>query len=210
MFKIWDVSMPVSTNMTVYKNKESKKPEFQIIRDFTDGNIRETRVCLDVHSGTHIDAPLHVFQGGSGIESYRLEDMIAPCRVLDFTHIDDRITCNDLKEAYFEKGEFVFLKTKNSYHQGFDFNFVFLDESGAEYLAGKKVRGVGIDALGIEHSQPDYSTHKILLKNNIVIIEGLVLKDIQPGYYTVFAAPINLVGAEAAPARVLLFKGASE
>lgn len=208
MFKIWDVSMPVSTNMAVYKNKESKKPEFQITRDFSTDNIRETRISIDVHTGTHIDAPLHVFKGGAGIENYSLENIIAPCLVLDFTHLDERITNTDLEVTNCKKGDFVFLKTKNSYSQGFDMNFVFLDKSGADYLAEKEVRGVGIDALGIERSQPDHSTHKVLLRKNIIIIEGLVLKDIQPGYYTVIAAPIHLMGVEAAPARVLLCKGA--
>ncbi|MPM69580.1 Kynurenine formamidase [bioreactor metagenome] len=84
--------------------------------------------------------------------------------------------------------------------------FIYLDKSGAEYLREKKVIGVGIDALGIERSQPDHGTHKALLGAGIVILEGLRLRDIEEDKYLLFAAPLRLVGAEAAPARALLIK----
>lgn len=90
--------------------------------------------------------------------------------------------------------------------EDFDFEFVYLDKSGALYLKEKEIVGVGIDALGIERSQPDHETHKILLEAGIVILEGLRLKDVEEGEYFLYAAPLKIKGAEAAPTRAVLIK----
>ena len=71
-------------------------------------------------------------------------------------------------------------------------------------LASRKIKGVGIDSLGIERNQPDHATHKILLGNGIHILEGLRLKNVKEGEYTLIAAPLNIKNVEASPVRALL------
>ena len=83
-------------------------------------------------------------------------------------------------------------------------DFIYLAESGARYLVDKGVRGVGIDALGIERNQLGHPTHKLLLANGIYILEGLRLKEVKEGSYTLIAAPLNIIGVEASPVRALL------
>ncbi|MDZ5610602.1 cyclase family protein, partial [Bacillus pseudomycoides] len=61
-------------------------------------------------------------------------------------------------------------------------------------------------ALGVERSQPGHPTHKALFGANIIVIEGLRLKDVPADQYFMVAAPLKLVGTDASPARVLLFK----
>jgi len=63
---------------------------------------------------------------------------------------------------------------------------------------------VGIDSLGIERDQPGHETHKILLSLEIVILEGLLLKNIREDEYFLIALPINVAGADGAPARAVL------
>ena len=65
---------------------------------------------------------------------------------------------------------------------------------------------VGIDYLSIErfHS-PGHPVHMILLGAGVVIVEGLDLRSVRPGRYTMCCAPLNVVGAEGAPARVFLW-----
>jgi arylformamidase len=65
---------------------------------------------------------------------------------------------------------------------------------------------VGLDALGVERDQPGYPTHRALLEQGIIILEGLRLKDVPPGIYRLLALPLLLMGAEAAPARVVLLE----
>jgi arylformamidase len=205
--KIYDISMEISKDMMVYKNKEEKKPQLETTRDFTTGTAYESTITMDMHTGTHMDAPLHMIEGAETIERQDLSKVITPCKVIDLIEVEDKISKKDLKNQDIEEGDFILLKTKNSFEETFNYNFVYLDREGAEYLRDKKVIGVGIDALGIERDQPERGTHLTLMKNEIIIIEGLRLKDIKMGKYTLVAAPLKIKGAEASPLRALLIEG---
>lgn len=204
--KIWDVSMLIAENMMVYKNREEKKPSITLDREFSEGGVNESVIKMNLHTGTHIDAPFHMQQGGQTVESLDLGHLITKCSVLDLTTVKDGITNDDLIGLNIKEGSFVLLKTKNSFSEDFLMDFTYLAKSGAEYLAQMKVVGVGIDALGIERDQPGHSTHKILFDNKIIIIEGLRLKEVEGGDYCMMALPLKIKGADGAPARVVLIK----
>ena len=70
----------------------------------------------------------------------------------------------------------------------------------------KGVIGAGIDSLGIERNQPNHETHKTLLSNKIMILEGLRLKHVEEGPYLLIAAPLNIPGVEASPVRAFLIE----
>ncbi len=203
----FDVSMPIHPAMPVYKNKPEKRPSFEVTSDFTTGSSHETRIHIDVHTGTHIDAHLHMIEGGSTIEAITLDRLIVPCRVLDLTSVTDAIHQVDLEAHNPQAGEFLLFKTKNSFAKEFEMNFVYVAEDAASWLASIGIKGVGIDALGIERSQLSHPTHKALFAKDIIIIEGLRLGDVPQGEYLLVALPLALVGLDAAPARVLLVEG---
>jgi arylformamidase len=196
--------MEIKHDMAVYKNKEEKRPMLEIVKDYSIGESFESKISMEMHTGTHVDAPLHMIEGGSTIENIDLNKVITPCRVIDFTNIENEIRKEDLISKNIKQGEFILLKTRNSYSEEFDFNFVYLEKSGAEYLREKDIKGVGIDALGIERSQPAHETHRALLGSGIAVVEGLRLKDIYEGEYILFAVPLKIKGAEGAPARAVL------
>lgn len=201
--KVYDISSPIFEGMTVYKNKPEKQPKISTV---TNGHVTESRIDMDVHCGTHVDAPLHMNNDGATIETISIEKLVGPCKVLDLTSVEDRITKKDLEVFQIEKDDFLLFKTKNSFEEEFNFEFIFLAEDGAQYLAEKSIRGVGTDALGIERAQSGHPTHKTLFASNIIVIEGLRLKDVEKGEYLMVAAPIKLQGVDAAPARVLLLE----
>jgi arylformamidase len=205
--KIYDISMPIHAGMPVYKNKPEKKPVIRVVQDFSTSKVRESRIDLDVHTGTHVDSPLHMLPDGGTMQTISLDRLVGPCRVLDLTFVEGGITREHLEKFDVQPGEFLLLKTKNSWDEEFNFSFVYLAEEGAKYLAEKRIRGVGIDALGIERDQPGHPTHKTLFQAGIVIIEGLQLKEVPEGEYFLVAAPLKLLETEAAPARVFLLEG---
>lgn len=209
MYKIYDVSMTIEESMAVYKNKEEKKPRIRVVQDFDTSSARESRVDMDVHTGTHVDSPLHMLPDGGTMDTLPLENLVGPCRVLDCTKVESGIGRKDLEAYEVSAGEFILLKTRNSFRDDFDFEFVYLTADGAEYLAALGIRGVGIDALGVERSQPGHPTHKTLFRAGVIIMEGLRLQAVAEGSYFMVAAPIKLRETEAAPARVLLFEGLS-
>ncbi len=202
--KYYDVSMMVSKDMQVYKNKPEKKPIFKIASDFDQGSSHETQVDLNLHSGTHMDFPLHMIKDGQTSDALELSRLIRKVKVFDMTHVKDGIDKEDLEKLVIDKDDFVLFKTTNSFEDTFNFKFIYLKNSGAKYLAQKKINGVGIDALGIERDQSGHPTHKILFESDIYIIEGLRLKDVKEDEYFMYALPIKMPDADALLLSVIL------
>lgn len=205
--KIIDISWPLSSATTGYKDRQIL--QFQARKVFEKDGIRETTITIDAHSGTHVDAPSHMLNDGKTIDRVSLNTLVGPCIVLDLTDVQEKITRDILAEHDHEivENDIVILKTINSATQASDKftpHFVYLEASGAAYLAEKKINAVGIDYLGIEHSQPGHLTHKELFKHNIAIIEGLRLGHVTPGEYLFCCLPLSMPGLEAAPARAIL------
>lgn len=205
--QIYDISSPIHPQMVVWKDSPNKQPHFQIVRRHETDGAYETDMTLNMHTGTHIDAPLHFVPDGATVESIALEQLCRPARVVDLTHVNDRIQAEDLNNFEIRPSDFLLFRTRNSLGSAsqFNHNFVFIDKTAARFLAAKKIAGVGIDALGVERNQPDHETHLALLSQGIVIVEGLQLREVPAGEYFMVVAPLKLVGVEAAPARVLLF-----
>jgi arylformamidase len=201
--KIYDITVPIFEGMPVYKNKAEKQPKFNTV---TNAHVTESRMELDVHTGTHIDAPLHMINDGETFETIPLERLVRNVKVLDLMHVEDGIAKKDLEKADIQEHDFLLFKTKNSFDKEFNPEFIFLKEDGANYLAGLNIDGVGIDALGVERSQPNHPTHKALFAANILVIEGLMLAEVEEGSYFMVAAPLKLIGTDASPARVILME----
>lgn len=204
--KVYDISMMIEPTMPVYKNREEKRPVFSVTSDFKEKGVYETRLTLDLHTGTHIDAPLHMIEGGKTIEQLDLEQFLTPCKVLDLTGVEGGIRDNDLDktEVQINKGDFILLKTRNSLKNNPGEDFVFLEKSGARFLLEKGITGVGIDSLGIERDQPGHPTHKQLLSRKVILVEGLRLKEVGAGEYLLTLLPLKIKGVEAAPVRAFL------
>lgn len=204
--KIWDVTMAIKPSMPVWKGRDAKRPVFTITRDYDENGegARETHLAFDMHTGTHIDAPLHFVHQGKTMNEIPLSKLIRPVKVIDLTHVNDTIEVDDLDEGLIQKGDFILFKTRNSFEDILESEFVYISSSAAKRLAELKIEGVGIDALGVERDQPDHATHHAILGAGIIIIEGLDLAEVAQGEYFMIAAPLKVDQLEAAPTRVLL------
>jgi len=203
--KIIDISWPISSHMTAYKDRSVVA--FTHTKIYEKDHAREAQIVLGTHSGTHVDAPSHFLEHGQPLDQIDLNYLIGPCKVLDLTNIEEKITAKDLYNFDIVENDRILLKTKNSFldsNAPFDSLFVYLEKSGADYLAAKNIQSIGIDYLGIERNQPDHATHSIVLEKNIPIIEGLRLGHVEPGEYMLCCLPLALQGLEAAPARAIL------
>lgn len=204
--QIIDISMTISEDMPVYKNRQEKRPKITVVQDYHSASSYESRIELDMHTGTHIDAPLHMLPSGSTIDNLDIARFVTECDVIDLTGVKEKIVAEDLQGKNLKPGAFVLLKTRNSFAEHFDPEFVYLSTAGAKYLKERRIAGVGIDSLGIERAQPGHETHKLLFSNNVTIIEGLRLSGVEEGTYQMVALPMKIKGTEAAPARVVLIK----
>ena len=206
MFRIYDISMTIKEDMQVWKNYEHKKMSISRDSSLETGTTNESRIHMNVHTGTHLDAPFHMLKDGATIDAIPLERLVGPARVLDLTDVSPSIGPEHLQPFAIQEGEWILLKTKDSFNESgnFDREFVYLNAEGAAYLAERKINGVAIDALGIERDQPGYPTHMALFRADILIVEGVRLKDVPAGNYTLVLAPLKLEGIDGAPARAFL------
>jgi arylformamidase len=203
--KIIDISWPIKPEMTQYKDK--KIISINHTKTYQKDNVLESIITLGSHTGTHIDAPAHFLESGKLSGSISLDTLIGPCQVLDLTHIKDSIKDKDLEKININKKDIILFKTLNSFYnntENFNKNFIYIDSSGASYLAKQKIKTIGIDYLGLERNQPEHNTHKIFFNNNITVIEGLRLGKVNPGAYTLLCLPVALCDTDAAPARAVL------
>jgi len=200
-----DVTMTISPSIMVYKNKEEKKPKFIVRATHEENGHHESSLCLDLHTGTHIDMPKHMIKDGKTSDEFELSSVNGTCFVVDFSkHPSHEVDEAFLRAYEFSPGDMVFIKTKNSFDQQFNYDYDYLNASGAEWLKNQGVKAVGIDALGIERNAPGHPTHHILLGNGIYIIEGLDLSEVDEGHYECLCMPLKIGGVEGLPARILL------
>ena len=102
----------------------------------------------------------------------------------------------------------VLIKTANSRLWGtpeFHADYIGITESGAKHLVEQGVKVVGVDYLSVEAFRtPGAPAHHILLGAGTIVIEGLNLRDVDPGVYDMYCLPLPIVGCDGAPARVVL------
>lgn len=207
--QIIDVSLTLSNQLPVWPG--DPRVLLERVHKIEDGaNSNVSRLDLQVHSGTHIDAPVHFLPGEKGVDSILLPNLIGPCFVLEFPDDVAIINRETLSSQYIPAGVTRLLfKTRNStfWASGdteFRTDFVGLAQDGAQSLVERGIRVVGIDYLSIAPYKQSRPTHETLLKAGMVIIEGLDLQQVTTGYYTLMCLPIKLAGSDGAPARVAL------
>ena len=204
---IFDISREISEDMVIYKNRTEKKPKISVTRRLEEG-ANESKLDIFAHTGSHVDAPYHVLENGKKIDKMPLDRFMGKAIVVDFTKKKECITRKDLMNSNIkiQKYDIVLLKTKNLLEKDFDFNFTYLEKTGAEYLVSKKIKAVGIDSLGIERNQPNHITHNILAEKNIPIFEGLDLSKVKQGKYFFHGFPLKIKNGDASPVRAVLVK----
>lgn len=207
MTRPWiDVSVPVQGGMVHWPDN----PPVELVRtaDVAKGDpATVSRLSLGVHTGTHVDAPVHFIAGGKGVDDLPLDDLIGPVRVVAIRD-PHSIGVSELRALEPKRGERLLFKTRNSARSwptsAFLPDFVFLALDGARLLVDCGVRGVGIDYLSIAGMDEGVPTHLALLRGGVCIIEGLDLSRVEPGPYEMICLPLRLAGADGSPARVVL------
>jgi arylformamidase len=205
---IYDVSVPLRPGMPTWDGEPGPVLEFHA-RMGEGGYANISALSLGSHTGTHVDAPLHFLEGGPGVEAMPLEALAGPACVVEHSG-PGHIGAVELAAAGVPADvRRVLMKTANgrfwdddAFHR--DFTALALD--GARWLIERRCVLVGIDYLSIEeYGSKGNDVHRALLAAGVVIVEGLDLRAVPPGRYNMACAPLKVVGADGAPARVFLW-----
>ncbi len=167
-----------------------------------------SHLAMGVHSGTHMDGPVHFVHDAPGLDEMPLTATMGAARVIEIEN-PRQVTADELRRHELMRGERVLFKTQNSARcwqaDTFVADFVHISEDAAEHLAAARVRTVGIDYLSVGGYHADGAkVHRILLAAGIWIIEGLDLAPVAGGSYEMICLPVKLHGSDGAPARAIL------
>jgi kynurenine formamidase len=178
---------------------------------------------LQNHLGTHVDAPRHYDpQTGLAMHQIPLEHFVTHAVVLDLRHKSARseITVADLEQAMTSANENVGPSEGVLLHVGMGKKYrtwtneqwweseygqaPYLGEEGVQWLLGKRISILGIDAIAPD-APGDRPAHRILLRDHkIPIIENLCnLEKLSRPRVLLIALPPKVVGASGFPVRAV-------
>ncbi len=207
MRRIYDISVPVETGGLVYPNNPPIRIELDsaIARGAT-ANV--SRIEFGSHTGTHVDAPKHFFDDGSGVDALPLDVLMGPALVIAVAPTVMAVSAKELGAHDLTHASRVLIRTRNSSFIGdreFHRDFTYLTPDGAQHLVDHGVKLVGVDYLSVEQFHSGHhQTHRTLLGAGVVIVEGLDLSEPPPGVYDFRCLPLRLTGLDGAPARAVL------
>ena len=202
-----DISVPLRANMTHWPGDTP----FHIERrqDMDRGDVCNlSELAMSVHTGTHMDAPLHFVANGRSIDQMPLTATVGPARVIEIAD-PKAILPAELEGHEVRRGERLLFKTANSRTDWllspFREGFVHISAEAAEYLVTRGVQTIGVDYISVGAFTGDGAeTHRILLGAGVWIVEGLNLSAVQPGACELICLPLRILNSDGAPARALL------
>ena len=193
--KIIDISQEVFS-CNVYPGDPQPTSERVVAIDKGDEyNMSTLSMC--VHNGTHIDAPFHFLNDSNTVEQIPLEYFVGTCYVVQR---DGVLTASDAESIMVES------KEHNAAERILIGGNVTVTGEAAKVFADNGIKLIGNEGVSIGPVDAPMEVHKILLSANVVLLEGIVLKDVPEGVYFLNAAPLNLANLDGSPCRAYLIK----
>lgn len=205
--KIHDISRPVNERIGVWPGDTPFA--FQFVAKIAEGSsVNVGQIQMSVHTGSHIDAPLHFDDDGADAASVPLEKYLGPCVVADVRPDARGILPShlpaDLDAAARTCGR-VLLRSYAERPTGFDEHMAHATPELADWLAERGVVLLGVDSDSMDaFESKDLPAHKRLNSHGIAILEGIDLSKVGPGTYELVALPLRIEGADGSPVRAVL------
>lgn len=200
---MYDITLPLRPDMPVWPGD----PTYQIspVSSVSQGDYASvSQVTLGTHTGTHVDAPAHLFADGAPVDHLPLDILIGEVQVVDCIN-EPRITAEFLALRLRSGCERVLFRTQDELRRERLGQSTALDVEAARLLMLNGVRLVGVSGASVDADDSSgLPVHRLLLGAGVVVIENLVLLQVPAGLYQLYCLPLPLTGADAAPARVIL------
>jgi arylformamidase len=190
----------------------------ELHKTHVDEGLQVSRLGITVHSGTHVDSPLHFLEGQGDITTVPLETLSGWARVLDLRHLPpgSGVGTGDLEKACpdLAPGDIAILNTGYE-HCGDPAAYCIIEPEGARWLVRRGIKALAMDMLSTDpvktspgkagaHTHP---SHHILLGAGIILVECLVNLDALQGDPVFFVCmPLKIEGSEGSPARAAVFE----
>lgn len=171
--------------------------------------VNVSRLVMSSHAGAHADAPLHYDAAGASIDAVDVAAYIGPCIVVHVVNDEAAVTADALAVVLGALTQAVpprvLVRTYQIQPQDWDPAFTAVDAAAIDWLAGAGVRLIGVDTPSLDPAaSKTMDAHKAVRRNDMRVLEGLLLDHVAPGLYELIAPPLKLAGLDAAPVRALL------
>jgi arylformamidase len=199
-----DISQPLYDGLAHWPEDTPFSYELTYSKEQT-GSVNIGQMTTSVHSGTHVDAPFHFMNDGAKILDLDVNLYIGKARIID---ISDYEKLDQSTLSKFDLNGVTRLLVKTSIPNQpdvFPERIPYVTADGARYLQANGVRLIGVDVPSVDPlDSKDLEGHHALFKNNIAILENLMLDHVLEGDYELIALPLPLKDADGSPVRAVI------
>lgn len=203
--KIFDLTPRISPRLGVFPGDQAFTREVALSMA-KGANLDLSRITTTVHLGAHADAPSHYHREGSAIHERPIELYFGKCQVIRVNGLKPkgRVNVSDLKTDI--QAPRVLIDTQTFPDpEKWNSDFGAFSPDLLEALAERGVKLVGIDTPSVDpEDSKALEAHQALWRNDLAVLEGLVLRDVPEGLYTLMALPLPIEGGDASPVRAIL------
>lgn len=194
---IYDITQPLF-ECVVFPG--DPKPDKKMVLRIENGDVCNlTAFSMCAHNGTHVDAPFHFLKDGKGIDQINLEKFVGPAYVEshegDVTEQDAREILERAEKAYAGAQKKILIKGNAT---------VTLE--AAEIFAAAGIDLIGNESQTVGPEDAPMAVHLVLLKKEVVLLEGIRLGEVPDGVYLLNCAPLNLTNTDGSPCRAILME----
>jgi len=160
----------------------------------------DTGISMNLHSATHLDAPRHFIENGKLVSELPIRPLIGRIQIIEQLNTPF-IPPSVVKHITTPR---VLFKTRSRTPLKFDSNYTYIPPETAKLLVEHNISVVATDCPSIEKfGLNTFESHRILLTNEVYIIESVDSSKISAGMYHMIALPMK-IAAEAAPIRIIV------
>ena len=188
--KLYDISQEVFSCAVYPGDPEPEKMTLYSTEEADLYNLTSFAMCA--HNGTHIDAPFHFLPKGKTVDQMDLTHFVGDCYV---AHHLGEVLAEDAKAILAKAGTASRILIAGD---------VTVTAEAAEVFAAGNLKLLGNEGQTVGPEDAPMQVHLILLKQEIALLEGIVLEGVPEGHYFLNAAPLNLGGCDGAPCRAYL------
>ena len=197
-----DISMPITKGSVFRLGTPVVDISSHKFYHESEGEYESVMLSLSAHTATHVDL---VYQD----KRIEPERMIGNGKLIDVTQVPGQeIQLNHVEsQIEVERGDFVFFRTDRSKYVDTEkyYHHPELSLEIIEWLILKKVNAVGIDALGLGLDRRHGEYDRMLIGNDIYVIENLAnLSAIPQNRFKTYCFPLKIYNIDAIPARVII------
>lgn len=208
--KIIDLTHTVTNDMTIFPGGE--QPDNHVISTVAVNGWKETRLHMNSHNGTHMDAPAHVLEDGTTLDKIDVVNFIGMAALVDCTSVGEGeeigLELIEKNKDIIDNAEFIIFKTNWSKYWNSDKylgEYPIISDEVVDFIISSKKKGIAFDTISVDPiNSSTLPKHHKILSNNILVFENLTNLDAVDNNLFVFCAlPLKFENADGAPIRAI-------